>query len=641
MGRALSIGLVISVAWSLLLAGLFAYEPNPAEVVGRALAAALVAIILFVLIAQRSNSGLLGIALIAVAVVLLGYLVLVPMMVVVSESFAYGDVEFLFEQVFQILFDPYYWELRFADPYTFLPPSDLLIVALVVTIAALRGGESPEAAMTQGSASAGYKASAGIARRHDWSEINRLILAHAWTGGSAFRRSVIDRARESFDAPAPEVGIDMERLVKLCRWREGKETGYRVLMLAFLIAGFVGFTVLAEDEDPALLILVLLAVAVVNGYRRADIYAKTHELYGLGNFSEDRTSEAEGVSLSDEDTHGLPPEDQNVVVYSGFTPFEFAGMAMGGWTVSIDTALPSASVSAPQSVKPFTEGELRDFMKDRLHEAKFEGLSIRDLVFAEGTDAPALPAARTYREISQPRVQLDAEELDRLPEGEPNTFRRYIWIAVRDWGGELLVSAFWRCALKENMLHVEVSHFLLLPVASKHRKVDTVKATWQHWLGQFVGGAILSPLALVGGPLVLLGQMQLGLARLFGSEKRQKAKTIKLKARYNFGAPRSLRAELMGSVYLHYFQKMDQDHYQRSLNKILLENLVSFLDDHGIDTADLKETQNAIFNSGVIVQGGDITAQSLAVGPKSQARTGIVGRALERSGAASGSTKKR
>jgi hypothetical protein len=96
----------------------------------------------------------------------------------------------------------------------------------------------------------------------------------------------------------------------------------------------------------------------------------------------------------------------------------------------------------------------------------------------------------------------------------------------------------------------------------------------------------------------------------------------------------------MGEEFRHYFQKMDQEHYQRSLNKVILENLIAFLDDHGVNTDDLKDTQTAIYNSGVIVQGGDVTAQSLAVGERAQAKTGLVGRAMGRVGAASGEAKK-
>ncbi len=53
----------------------------------------------------------------------------------------------------------------------------------------------------------------------------------------------------------------------------------------------------------------------------------------------------------------------------------------------------------------------------------------------------------------------------------------------------------------------------------------------------------------------------------------------------------------------------------------MLEELVAFLDDQGIDTSDLRERSTTILNSGILVQGGDVRADSLAVGANAQATT--------------------
>jgi hypothetical protein len=131
-----------------------------------------------------------------------------------------------------------------------------------------------------------------------------------------------------------------------------------------------------------------------------------------------------------------------------------------------------------------------------------------------------------------------------------------------------------------------------------------------------------------------LARIPVAHARAFGSDKRARANEIKAEARYNFGAPQSVRAQMMGDEFLHYFQKIDLQYYEKAVDRILLESLVDFLGDHGIDTADLKETQSAIVNSGVIVQGGDVTAQSLAVGEGARAKTSTVDRARRSSAAA-------
>jgi hypothetical protein len=68
---------------------------------------------------------------------------------------------------------------------------------------------------------------------------------------------------------------------------------------------------------------------------------------------------------------------------------------------------------------------------------------------------------------------------------------------------------------------------------------------------------------------------------------------------------------------------MDGDLFNKALEREVLDALIVFLDEHGVDTSDLKERQTTILNSGVIVHGGDVRADSLAVGAGSQARTEV------------------
>lgn len=631
MIRAFAIGLVVSVIWSLIQAGTYVQEPVAPELVTRALLVGVVGVFLFYVLSYVRGSRYIAISITVLLTLVFCHVFLIPVLDTIISSIIYEQPKMIFENLGHVLFDEIdkiYWSFRLQDPFPlslFLPSPDLLIVALAVTALVLTGGRRSEVAMGGGSSFSAESGFAGGTRRQDWSEINRLMLAHAYTSGSRFRRSVIDRARESFNAPALEVGIDMERLLRLCLDLESK---YRAVLVLLVIGVVMGLTVFAATEEPVVFIAVLVLAAIINGLWRTNLYSTAYRQFGPGHFDESTNVPAAG--LADDQTHGLPPSGQNVVVYSGFTPFDFAGLPLGGWSVAIDTSRAASDITASGKTKPFTEGELRSLMSEELRKSKIEGLSVRDLVVAHGTDAPVLPAAREYKGVKQPRVVLDAEEMDALPGEIPNTLRRYLWISVRDWGGDLTVSAFWRCSLRKRMLHVELSRFVLTPIAQSHRDIDHVREDWRYHAGQFIAGGILSPVALISALLTLLVQMRSGLARALGSEKRSRAKAIKLNPRYNFGAPQSLRVQLMGDEFLHYFQKMDQQYYEKTVDKILLESLFDFLEDHGIDTADLKESQTAIFNSGVIVQGGDITAQSLAVGEKAKAKTNVVNRAVRK-----------
>jgi len=77
----------------------------------------------------------------------------------------------------------------------------------------------------------------------------------------------------------------------------------------------------------------------------------------------------------------------------------------------------------------------------------------------------------------------------------------------------------------------------------------------------------------------------------------------------------------MGASYLHYFQKFDREMYVKILDNELLETLLSFLDEHNIDTSQLRERQTTILNNGIFVQGGNVEGDSIAVGHGAKATT--------------------
>jgi hypothetical protein len=468
---------------------------------------------------------------------------------------------------------------------------------------------------------------AGTERGLNSYEINRLVLAYAYTGGPRFRRSVIARARNSLDAPAIETGVNMEGLLQLCFDLERKDTVYRGILAALVVSVLIGVSAFIASDDLIILVSTGVIAVGINGIRRALFYSEAYHNLSPGKF--DVMKPLAKTALTNEDTSGLPPKEQNVVVYSSFVPFEFAGVSLGGWSVSIDASKPASNdVSARSEITSFTEDELWNVINDGFRETK---IAVRSIIAIHGTDATLLPTGKKTFGVTQPRVCLDEQELNSLLSAMSKSMRRYLWISVNDWGGELAVSSFWRCALRDRILQVELSRFVLLPIASTNREIDNARGDWRYKFGQFLVGAMLAPLALIEGPLMLLADVQLAMSNSFGRDKQRKAEAIQRSPRYNYGAPKSMRVELMGTEFLHYFQKMDQQYYQKTVDKILLDTLINFLDDHGVDTTDLRDHQTAIFNTGVIVRGGDVTAQNLAVGTQARVETAILGRVRQRS----------
>jgi hypothetical protein len=124
---------------------------------------------------------------------------------------------------------------------------------------------------------------------------------------------------------------------------------------------------------------------------------------------------------------------------------------------------------------------------------------------------------------------------------------------------------------------------------------------------------MVSPLWMVGKALEKIGEVF-----SFNEDKTRREK-IERTPLFNYGTVTSLRQSLSSGQYGHYFQKMDGDLYNKLFEHEVLDSLVEFLDDHNVDTSELKERQTTILNNGVMVQGGDVKAESLAVGSGARA----------------------
>ena len=111
---------------------------------------------------------------------------------------------------------------------------------------------------------------------------------------------------------------------------------------------------------------------------------------------------------------------------------------------------------------------------------------------------------------------------------------------------------------------------------------------------------------------------------------------MKKDSSFNYGSRSSLREDVSSSLYGHYFQKLDKEMYVQVFEKQLLEALVNFLSDHNIDTSDIQERKSTILNTGIIMKGGELKADSLAVG--SEAKSSLTQRLGQQIQKVSGAT---
>jgi hypothetical protein len=475
----------------------------------------------------------------------------------------------------------------------------------------------------------------------EYSNVTRLLCASVILVGKTFRKTLIEHFEQKYAATAPEIGLDTRQLMQVVTYVENwdkkrdnirRQYGWWFLALAVILA-----LVWIVTRSTALTLIVLFVVGGFIQWRQIseqEAY-KTEtllEYFKQRNYNPDKINEVFGnIPIERDVESGLPGPDQNVVVYSGFLPFIGAGINLDRWSFATNITYgkenPLGEALTPTS---FEVNELYDAVQERLNQLQFPGVRFQDMLYVNGLDirenSTILP-----NKYGRPVQNLSNEVLQSFISNNDSLIRHYKWIHIHYAQDELILSFFLRFSLRGNNLFTEVSRFLLTPPADAYCELDNRRNTDEEegsWFWRMVGKGIRAGL---GAPFSLIGGVFLPLELLSEWSSRRNEKRLKEKReeemieeiddnpRYDWGVATSIRHMVSSERYQHYFQLLDKEMYNRVIERTILDGIVDFLSDHNISTADLKERRTNILNNGVIVQGGNIETQALAVGQGAQA----------------------
>jgi hypothetical protein len=96
--------------------------------------------------------------------------------------------------------------------------------------------------------------------------------------------------------------------------------------------------------------------------------------------------------------------------------------------------------------------------------------------------------------------------------------------------------------------------------------------------------------------------------------KKAYLKSLETSPVFNYGADESTRRNMMDEKFEHFSQKADLDFAIKAFDQTIVELIYRYMQSHGVDVSDLRNKVMTIYNSGIMVQGGDVTAQAMAVG---------------------------
>ncbi|HME22391.1 MAG TPA: hypothetical protein VKI44_13785 [Acetobacteraceae bacterium] len=449
-------------------------------------------------------------------------------------------------------------------------------------------------------------------------ESTRYLAAAAYSD-AAFRDSVLDHIeRQEYRCRAPEFGIDERTVIEECRRADRRWKVRDALLLAVLLAflflsGFMpdlqyvlsespeDFGILLQVHAAELVLLVLIGAAILF----TEVLLREH--FTL------RRRFAKLVRQNPEAAApGTKTTRQNLVVYGGYSPFVGSGLTLRDWSFSVNLqkAVGGGVRAGPNnlSVKALT-----DLVQSRLDDLRIPGLEHYHVLFADGryirNDRRLMPSPYNLPPRSVPDEIPFEEARDR-----ETSRRTYLCIAITDWSGELVLTTYVRFKQGEANLFAEASSFIVPPLKQAYYQLDSMDLALKirRLVALAIQSLIAAPFRLVWSPFSVYRIMMKPLQHW--SVGRHTRKAIDDNPLFNYGALTSIRQLGMEDRFRVYFQRLDRDMHMKTVEQCLIDAIVDCLEEHDIDTSDIRERRTAILNNGVMISGGVVTAESIAAG---------------------------
>jgi len=306
-----------------------------------------------------------------------------------------------------------------------------------------------------------------------------------------------------------------------------------------------------------------------------------------------------------------------VVVFSGFSPFVGAGIALDAWNITVNTEAAKTVHGATSPPIPFHTAQLHDYVANRLSGIGIRGLAVHERIYISGRDIHGdtrfLPAPG-----ARPLSTVHAAEIGELQDTNSEFARHYRQYQVTSWRGDISLSYFVRFTRFGDYLAMEVSSAILTPIKEAY-SLEGERLRGGSWAALMARALAWTVFASIAFPVVLLSRLNKALE---GSRARRRFKNqAASEFSFDYGATSTIREKASQPEYRRYFQLLDRQAYKSVLEKGLLEAVVEFLDQHNVDTSELKERQSVVLNNGIILSGGSLHADSLAVGHSSAVST--------------------
>lgn len=433
-------------------------------------------------------------------------------------------------------------------------------------------------------------------------------------------------AREVIDNPArgiaPSFGVDLGPVVRHALVARRRIQIRDAVLAALALESVIEMLCFMVTKNPVILeslgLSAVLGWVVVGGHRAVREWSLSQRLSpeAFGRNQSPRLSDAEERKVT-----ALQALDRgNVTAYGGYFPFVGSGSAIGGWSFALSVLKGREGLDGRrQAPRPFELAELYEAVRTEVDKLGIEGVHVEDRLYVDGegieTDPRFSTGGATAPQVIGFIPPSTLSDLIRTPE---RVNRVYRCIRIYGWGGEYVLSIYLNFTRTGRGLFAQARYFLLLPAKREYLDAEPPAGhlTPERLVGIGYRSLKQTAPALIGAIPHALRDLRDASARTAGSGP-------------SLGATTSLRELAQSRQYRRYFQQLDQEMTSKIVERQLLDTITEFLRDRNIDTFEVEERQTAILNNGLIVSGGTVNAESLAVGVNSQSLLSRVGAAIK------------
>jgi hypothetical protein len=422
----------------------------------------------------------------------------------------------------------------------------------------------------------------------------------------AVHNEYLDRWHQAI---GPNYGVDLPTVVRHCLHAR-KRAFLRSLAVTGTMLLFGVLAALGSMTPGSALVLALIGVFGISFAHEWLTFDVIRKYFSKRSFDPERLGSDPGPKRDYLRENG----NGNVTVYRGFIPFVGAGTPLNSWSFTVDLRKPKSGNGDGGEPREFEVKELYQTMEEVFGALHIDNLETHDRLYVSGRDVRDDERFLRHR-LARPYSSVDGGLLGELISDPSLRVRHYRCVRVVDWSGELVASMFFRFSIVGHSLFVESSHRLLTPIDERYRRVERIHCEITVLqvlirLGRGIGWGIINPF---WAPIHVIYRALRPIARLIADWVEDWL--LSENPGFDYGAERSLR-EIACERYLYrrYGQRADAEMNLKLLDQTLLNKVIEFLDEHNVDTSDLKERGNTILNSGVILSGGVLQAESVAVG---------------------------